>query len=139
MSGLARKLEKINDLVERLKDEADGGALLLVEGEKDVKSLKTIGIGSNVVAIRLHGKSLHEFVDEISSLNRKIILLMDFDRRGREMTKRLARPLIEIGAKVNLEYWRNLREILSGDVKDIEGLAAYLETLKKRAETSRLL
>ncbi|MEM1514866.1 MAG: toprim domain-containing protein [Candidatus Bathyarchaeia archaeon] len=132
MAHLERKLEKLNYLIERLKEEVSAGALLIVEGEKDVVSLKTIGINSNIIAVKSNRKTLQEIIDELSSLNREIILLTDFDRRGRELAERLYKSLEGMRAKVNLRFWRDLCELLSDDVKDIEGLIACLENLKKK-------
>lgn len=135
MSSLERKLEKINCIIERLKSEASMGALLIVEGEKDVKALREIGIISGVIAIKSCGKSLPEIVDEIVSTgSREIILLMDFDRRGKEITKRLAKSLEAARIRVELNFWQSLSNLLGNDIKDIEGLSTYIRTLRRKVE-----
>lgn len=134
MACVERKLEKLNYLIERLKDDVSAGALLIVEGERDVDSLRTIGIKNNIVAVKSCGKTIQEIIDEISSLNKEIILLTDFDKRGRELAERLCKSLEGMKVKVNLKFWRELCELLGGDIKDIEGLTACLENLKKKVE-----
>jgi 5S rRNA maturation endonuclease (ribonuclease M5) len=64
---------------------------------------------------------------------REIMLLLDFDRRGKEWTERLKQDLERIGIKPNLTFWNKLFGILGKDVKDIESLVAYTKTLKKKA------
>jgi 5S rRNA maturation endonuclease (ribonuclease M5) len=133
MSSLERKLEKLNLLIERLRNEASAGALLIVEGEKDIESLKAIGVeDNNIIAFKSLRKNFYDLVDEISSANREVILLMDFDRRGRELMERLAKILEEIGVKVNAFFWRNFHDLLNADVKDVEGLATYLGNLRRK-------
>ncbi|MEM2539467.1 MAG: toprim domain-containing protein [Candidatus Bathyarchaeia archaeon] len=135
MSSLVRKLEKINCIIERLKSETSMGALLVVEGEKDARALREIGIMSDIIAVKSRGKKLADIVDEIISAgSREIILLMDFDRRGKELTKLLAKSLEAARIKVELSFWQSFSSLLSNDVKDIEGLATYIETLRKKIE-----
>ncbi|MEM1585847.1 MAG: toprim domain-containing protein [Candidatus Bathyarchaeia archaeon] len=134
MAHIERKLEKLNHLIERLKDEVSAGALLIVEGERDVVSLRAIGIKNNVIAIKSGGKTLQEIIDEISFSNKEIILLTDFDKRGRELAGRLYKSLGGMKVKVNLMFWKDMCELLGGDIKDIEGLAICLENLKRKVE-----
>lgn len=137
MSSLERKLEKINCVIERLKSETSTGALLVVEGEKDARALREIGIMSNIITVKSRGKSLTEIVDEIISAgSREIILLMDFDRHGRELTKLLAKSLEAARIRVELSFWLSFSSLLSNDVKDVEGLATYIKTLRKKVENN---
>ncbi|MEM1602419.1 MAG: toprim domain-containing protein [Candidatus Bathyarchaeia archaeon] len=133
--GLERKLEKISCVIERLKSEISVDALLVVEGEKDIKALRDMGIACNIVAVKSSGKSVPDIIDEIISTGSKeIILLMDFDRRGKELTKRLVESLEAARIKVDISFWKEIYSILNNDVKDIEGLAAYIRTLKRKVE-----
>lgn len=63
---------------------------------------------------------------------REVILLFDFDRRGKEWTKTVRQRLEIARIKVDLTFWAELLGLAGKEVKDIEGLAAYLETLKKK-------
>ena len=65
-------------------------------------------------------------------LKQEVILLMDFDRRGKELTKRLTQHFERIRIKPNLFFWNRLLGLVGRDVRDIEGLATYLENLKKK-------
>lgn len=133
MSSLERKLERIICLIEDLRSEAAKGALLLVEGEKDAEVLRDIGIECEILAVKSRGKSLQDVLDEIRWFgDREIILLMDFDRRGRELATHLVQNLERMKVKFNLSFWRELSRLLENDLKDIEGLATYIETLRRR-------
>ena len=63
---------------------------------------------------------------------REVILLFDFDRRGKEWTKTVRQRLEIARIKADLTFWSELLGLAGKEVKDIEGLAAYLETLKKK-------
>ncbi len=139
MSSFERKLEKIDWLLERLRSETSSDTLIVVEGEKDVESLRAMGVRSKILAIKSCGKSLPDIIDEIGCVEgREIILLMDFDGHGRELTKRLARSLERMKVKLNLAFWRELSSLLNNDLKDIEGLATYIETLRRKVECRNL-
>jgi 5S rRNA maturation endonuclease (ribonuclease M5) len=58
---------------------------------------------------------------------------MDFDRHGREITERLIQNLERRRIKINHSFWRELLSLVEKDLKDIEGLAAYLETLERKS------
>lgn len=134
MSNLERKIERIIFLLEKLRDESSEGALLLVEGQRDAEALRIIGVEGEILAIKSRGDNLIDLIDRIEKCGKKeIVLLMDFDRYGREITERLVQNLERIGVKINLSFWRELLSLVERDLKDIEGLVTYLETLERKS------
>jgi len=132
-TGLQRKAERLARLLEKLVKEAAKGIPIVVEGQKDVRALQQLEINGKYVSSKTSGKSFLDILAEIEQLNvREIILLLDFDRRGVEWTHRLKQHLEKTRIKPNLNFWSELYGLVGRDVKDIEGLPAYLETLKKR-------
>jgi 2,5-diamino-6-(ribosylamino)-4(3H)-pyrimidinone 5'-phosphate reductase len=132
-TSLERKAEKLTQLLERLAAEATKGTLIVVEGRNDIEALKRLAVEGNIVAVKTAGKSFVDVLAEIEEQEvREVVLLLDFDRRGREWTGRLRRRLEEQRIKVDVNFWNKLRALLGRDVKDVEGLPAYLKTLKKR-------
>ena len=130
---LERRLEGTKRVLEILATEASSGTPILVEGRKDVKSLKRLGVTGNIVPVKTSGRSLLDVLREIESRKKgEVILLMDFDRRGKEMTSRLAENLEAVGIKPNLVFWKELLGLVGRDVKDIEGLASYLLTANRK-------
>ena len=72
---------------------------------------------------------------EIESLNTKeVILLLDFDRRGVEGTKRLQIELERLKIKANVRFWRELRGLIGHEVQCIESLPSYLVTAQQKAK-----
>ena len=132
-TSLQRKAEKLAQLLERLKAEAAKNALIVVEGQNDIEALNELAIQGNIISVKTAGKSFLDILTEIEEHNTsETILLLDFDRRGKELTKRLKQRLEEKRIKVNVNFWNRLHALVGRHIKDIEGLPAYMKTLKKR-------
>ena len=128
-----KKLEKILKLLERLTTEPNKGTPIIVEGRNDINTLHKLGVEGDIISAKSSGKSFLDVLSEVERRGkREVILLMDFDRHGKEWTNRLARRLEEMKIKPNLLFWKQLLSLVGRDVKDIEGLATYLETLRKK-------
>jgi 5S rRNA maturation endonuclease (ribonuclease M5) len=116
-----------------LAEENRNGKPILVEGRKDAEALKTLGINGQIIFAKTGGKTLLDVISEVEAANpSEIILLPDFDRRGRELTANLKRYMEKAGIKANLHFWLRLSSLVGREVKDVEGLAAYMETLKSK-------
>ena len=128
-----RKLEKILKLLERLSKELTKGTPIIVEGRNDINALHELGLEGDIISAKSSGKSFLDVLGEVEGRGRReVVLLMDFDRPGKEWTNRLARRLEEMRITPNLLFWKRLLGLVGHDVKDIEGLATYLETLRKK-------
>jgi len=128
-----KKLERILKLLERLATESTKGTPIIVEGRNDINALHKLGLEGDIISAKSSGKSFLDVLGEVEGKGkREVILLMDFDRHGKEWTNRLARRLEEMKITPNLLFWRELLGLVGHDVKDIEGLATYLETLRKK-------
>ncbi|MDH5782409.1 MAG: toprim domain-containing protein, partial [Candidatus Bathyarchaeota archaeon] len=113
--------------------EATKSTLIVVEGRNDIEALKELAIQGNIISVKTAGRSFLDVLTEIEEQNvSKVVLLLDFDRRGREWTKRLKQRLEEKRIKVDISFWNKLRALVRHDIKDVEGLPTYLKTLKKR-------
>lgn len=132
-----KRLERILKLLERLEKQSAKGTPIVVEGRNDTQTLHRLGITGDIILAKTSGKSFLDVLSEIERRERReVILLFDFDRRGKEWTRRLARCLEGMKITPNLLFWRMLLGLVGRDVKDIEGLATYLETLKNKSSKS---
>jgi len=132
-ASLERKNERILQLLNKLVTDAAKGLPIVVEGQKDVSALRQLGVEGNIISSKTSGKSFLELLTEIERQRvREVILLLDFDRRGVEWTHRLKQHLEKTKIKPNLNFWNQLYGLVGRDLKDIEGLPAYLDTLRKR-------
>jgi 2,5-diamino-6-(ribosylamino)-4(3H)-pyrimidinone 5'-phosphate reductase len=132
-----KRLEEIYKLLERLKKLSSKGTPIVVEGKNDIQTLHGLGINGDILSAKTSGKSFLDVVVEIEkSGKREIILLFDFDRRGKTWAHRLSRYLEGMKIIPNLVFWRRLYGLVGRDVKDVEGLKTFLETLKSKSSKS---
>ena len=132
-----KRLERIQKLLEKLEEQSAKGTPIVVEGRNDTQALYRLGITGDIILAKTSGKSFFDVLSEIERRERReVILLFDFDRRGKEWTRRLASCLEGMKITPNLLFWRMLLGLVGRDAKDIEGLATYLEALKNRSSKS---
>jgi 5S rRNA maturation endonuclease (ribonuclease M5) len=127
------RLEKVQQIIAKLIETAKGKPVI-VEGQKDAKALVELGVDGTVLTLKTGGKSFFDFIQQIEDLNpAEVILLLDYDRRGNEGTKRLQQELERLKIKVNVRFWIELHALVGHEVQCIESLPAYLVTLQQRA------
>ena len=132
---LKEKEEKIQRVITELAEESAKGKPIIVEGKKDEQTLRILGVNGVVVTVKTGGKSFLEATAEIEKLGAsEVILLLDFDRRGKEGTLRLQRNLERSKIKVNVLFWRDLRGLAGREMQCIESLTSYLSTLQKKTK-----
>jgi len=130
-------MEQIQQILEQLAEENKSGKPILVEGRKDAEALKTLGINGKIIFAKKGLKTRLDVVSEIEkSSPNEIILMLDFDKEGRELTEHLKIHIEKTGIKANINYWLKLSSLTGREVKDVEGLAKYLETLKIKSTSS---
>lgn len=130
---LKERTEKIRQVLEALKEQSAKGTPIIVEGRKDVRTLRALDVEGQIISAKTGGKSLLDVVSEVEkSGTREVILLLDFDRRGREWTIQLKQRLEELKIKPNLVFWTRLFGLVGREVKDVEGLFTYMENLKSK-------
>jgi 5S rRNA maturation endonuclease (ribonuclease M5) len=132
---LKDKVEKIQQIIAKLTEESAKGKPIVVEGKKDAQALQDLGVRGTILTVKTGGKSFLEATQEIEQLGAlEVILLLDFDRRGREGTARLQQSLERSKIKVNRKFWLELQGLVGREVQCIESLTSYLFSLKKKSD-----
>ena len=117
----AKDFEGLNRLLIELKED---NRVKIVEGIKDKRALEYFGI-TNIRMV--HGNSLAQLA---SSIKEDAILLVDFDRTGKILNKRIAELLKNESVHVDFNYRRDLRKYAK--INEIEELVVkYNELLEK--------
>jgi 5S rRNA maturation endonuclease (ribonuclease M5) len=128
---LREKEEKILKIFEALAAESAKGTPIIVEGKKDVEALRGLGVEGAVLTSKTGGKTFLDVVSEVEKTGvEETILLLDFDRRGKEGTKRLKQDLEHAKIAPNLKFWRKLKALLGREIQCIESLTSYMATLR---------
>jgi 5S rRNA maturation endonuclease (ribonuclease M5) len=130
---LKEKVEKIEQILTKLIEESAKGKPIVAEGKKDAQALQELGVSGAILTVKTGGKSFLEATAAIEALGvGEVILFLDFDRRGREGTKRLQESLERGKIRVNVRFWRELRGLVGREIQCIESLTSYLQTLKEK-------
>jgi 5S rRNA maturation endonuclease (ribonuclease M5) len=128
------RLEKIEQILEKLIEAAAKGKPIVVEGKKDAQALEELGVKGTVFSVKTAGKSFLEATSEIEASGaHEVILLLDFDRRGKEGTRRIQQDLERAKINVNVRFWVGLKSLVGHEVQCIESLPSYLATAQQKA------
>jgi len=93
---------------------------VIVEGKKDYVALEQLGF-KNIININ-KGKALFAVAEDIAMKHRSVIILSDFDRKGKEICAKLTKMLEDRHVKVNKKARRLLKKIFE---------KPYVESWKK--------
>ena len=120
------KLEKIvDDLIERSPDEP-----IIVEGSRDVKALRDLGIEGMILAVNT-GSSIVNLCETLSSEHDRFIILTDWDRKGGQIAHQLARGFESCDVKHDMLVRANIARLSKKEIKDVEGLPGFIRRLQK--------
>ncbi len=113
---LKKEIEKAKDL------------FIIVEGEKDKKSLEALGF-KKIFVINETGKSLYEKIEEVENRagKSKICILTDFDKKGKQLYLFLKAELSKRKVRLNNSFRQVLLKL---NVTHIEGLANFIKNEK---------
>nr|MDO8080835.1 hypothetical protein [Candidatus Freyarchaeota archaeon] len=126
--------DELDQLVSMLSIFSESGIPIVVEGYKDERSLRKLGVSGPI--LRLSGKNLLKVAEELAQFE-NFLILTDFDRKGQELTLRLFRYLGHNKVDLTRSFRRRFRNLISKITCDIEGLASsYLTLQTKHGKTS---
>lgn len=118
------RLETIAETLDELK-ELNRALPVIVEGEKDVQTLRALGLGGEI--IKLHkGQSLAVFCETIAREHDKVIIMTDWDAQGGELCRMLREILKANDVRYDTELRAKLAMCCKKEIKDVEGLCKYM-------------
>lgn len=130
---LKEKQETILQILNALAEESAKGTPIIVEGIKDVEALRNLAIDGPIIQAKTSGKSFLQVIEELErAAVTEVILLLDFDKRGKQGIKTLKQYLEHTKIRPNIIFWQNLSAVLKKDLQCIEGLQTYMETLQTK-------
>lgn len=122
--------KKLSCIIEELKICAEQGIPILIEGKKDEKALKELGISGNFIKVSGSGLKQFEIAELAIKSSSSVVILTDFDKKGIELAKRLAEDIQTLGCYPNLEIRRRIMGITRKFIKDIESLPRHMNQLE---------
>ena len=128
-----KKLEKIEELLSEISEYSGRGAIIIVEGKRDIFSLRRLGIEGNFeLATNI---SLYQFTETVAKIGNEVIVLTDWDRRGDLLAVKLSGYFENFGLKPELQIRHKMKLICHKEIKDIEGLYTYVARLRLKTNS----
>ncbi len=122
-ADLAYEVDGLKTFMKKLMDEADSGALVVVEGVRDEEALRSLGFKGRVFLL-CQGGGVKRLLTVAAGF-KKTIVLTDLDRKGRVLAGRIASALQAKNMQVDLYFRRELRCLMRGRVRAIEDLRRF--------------
>lgn len=100
-------METIEEFIKELREQSNCKPVV-VEGKKDKAALEKFGI-HNIHT--LSQKPLFSFVENLAKNHKSVILLLDNDKEGRKLSKRLLHEFSHNGLQINRKFERAMRKL----------------------------
>ena len=123
------RLESFNKIWQSIKE---SNSPVVVEGKRDVTALRNLGYGGQLVRLN-DGQSILYTVEKLvrrNGIGSMFIILMDWDRTGEKLAKRLKVYGDSCDLVPNLHIRRDLAALCSKDITCIEELPTFVNMLK---------
>ncbi len=128
----AAAFEEFVELFQRLRaDSRVPGTVVLVEGVRDRRSLRRLGLDGPIVVFH-RGRSISGTAAHLVGGQRRVIVLTDWDTEGGHFVQRLKEFLTADRVELDLEYRRRLARILRGELVHVEGLHGWARRLAEQ-------
>ncbi|MBW6518450.1 MAG: toprim domain-containing protein [ANME-2 cluster archaeon] len=128
------RLEQLEELVQELLQQSEEGAAIIVEGKRDRRALRELGI-TGPVKLGTQ-KSLLELCEEVAREYNKVIVLTDWDENGDKLARLMAEFLYNAGATVNTDIRQKIKALVKKRIKDIESLNTHIVNLRVELKTT---
>lgn len=120
----------------RLRAESrSSGTVVVVEGERDRRSVRRLGLRGEVVLVH-RGRTISETAHHLAASARRVIILTDWDTEGGHLAQRLKEFLGAGRSGPDLEYRRKLAHVLRGELVHVEGLYGWARRTSEKADRS---
>lgn len=119
-------IKQINEFIDQINSESVRESLILVEGKRDLEALSYLGCSGNIKMYH-NFKNPIDLVDRFRQNYKKLILLLDLDRSGEIMTKKICNMLSQ--RYIDQKYRMRLSSITQGKVKNIEELKSFYDSM----------
>jgi len=114
------EIAEIKKFMNMLNSQKD--SIVVVEGKRDSAALIKLGYSGKILEFHKFNGMI-KFADSAAKY-RKIILLLDGDRKGKYLTKKII-ELLERRTKIDLLFKKKLVSITKGKIRFIEQLVCY--------------
>ncbi|MEM1994946.1 MAG: hypothetical protein QXW32_05695 [Nitrososphaerales archaeon] len=121
--SISEEVDALKAFLKKLDDEANDGAIVVVEGLRDERALRSLGF-SGTLFLLCQGKGINHLLT-VSPSFKKAIILTDLDRKGGILAARVVQTLQSKNIKVDLFFRKELKSIMRGKIRSIEDLKKF--------------
>ncbi|HLE97342.1 MAG TPA: toprim domain-containing protein [Candidatus Thermoplasmatota archaeon] len=122
--GERERFETLLEVLEELR-EVNRYVPILVEGARDVASLRALGFTGTVLTVHT-GRPLYETYEALAREHPLVIILTDWDRKGTRLLEEAERAIGGSAGRIDRVWRDEIRRNLDLPIKDIESLASYV-------------
>ena len=124
------RLEGIQALLDELSS-MFGTHIILVEGLKDVDSLRNVGVDGEFYCVQSGGGPV-KAAEHVWHSGKQAVIMTDWDRRGGSLARSLRENLSALDVRYDDRIRRELATLCRPYVKDVESVDAVVELLSSR-------
>ncbi len=118
---------ELTKIIEDLRIKSEGGAIIVVEGIKDERALRKLGVTGRIVKVASLSKS--DILDILS--DEEVIIMTDWDEKGMKIEKNL---LSLLSFRADISYKRKISKIVGKITSEVETLYKIVEDVEKRSK-----
>ncbi|NYT01324.1 MAG: topoisomerase [Methanosarcinales archaeon] len=126
-------MEGLEELISSLLEASERGAAIIVEGIRDRRALRSLGVRGPVILASRHPAL--NLAEEVARQYDEIVVLTDWDDKGEEMARNLEQHLQWARAHADLEIRSRLKKLVRKEIKDVESLSIYVERVREQYGT----
>lgn len=104
--------------------------LIIVEGRRDILSLRNLGIKEEIEIVKCANQPMAEFCEKIEKTGKEVVILTDWDRKGGILASRLTGQFQNLNIPYHTIYRETLLFYTKKEIKDVESLFSYVEKLR---------
>jgi len=121
------RAKRLREIIEALY-EINKNVPIIVEGVRDLSALRKLGLIGEIITLH-RGKGLYDFCSDIAERFQKVIILLDWDKKGERLNKALS--LYLNGHWEEFSPFRELFKVhCQKEIRDIEGIPKLLRRLE---------
>lgn len=129
------RFERIQEVLEDLA-ERNERAPVVVEGERDVRALRALGLEGPIVSLH-QGISVFHLCERLARDHEEVVILTDWDARGGQLSRLLREGLAANGVRYDGDLRARLAVLCRKEIKAVEDLHNLVERLRPRGPDGR--
>jgi 5S rRNA maturation endonuclease (ribonuclease M5) len=136
LSDIKEKTKDFEAILEELKTE-NLDHPVLVEGVRDKDALMELGLEGEIFILH-SGKPLLAVCEGLAERYSTVLLMLDWDRKGKHLTKTVKQYLTTLGVKPIDKYMNKIFSLAQKETKEVEALDRFYERLCKGSKSYKV-